>query len=41
MIQTLKWYQKLIAYSALFMVFLWTLFGVFTIWLYLSEYFSG
>jgi len=41
MMQALKWHQKLIAYSALFMVFLWTLFGLFTIWLYLSEYFSG
>ncbi len=37
MMQALTWYQKLLAYSALFMVFLCTLFGLFTIWLYLGE----
>ncbi len=41
MMQALKWYQKLFAYGTLFMVFLWTLFGLFTIWLYLNEYLSG
>jgi hypothetical protein len=30
--------QKIIAYSALLFVFFWTLFGLFTIWLILTEY---
>ena len=30
--------QKIIAYSTLFLIGLWTLFGLFTIWLLLTEY---
>ena len=30
--------QKVVAYSALLFVALWTLFGLFTIWLILTEY---
>ena len=37
MMQSLKWYQKIFAYSTLVLIFFWTLFGLFTIWLYLSE----
>ncbi len=37
MMRALKGYQKLIAYSSLVIVFLCTLFGLFTIWLYLGE----
>jgi hypothetical protein len=29
--------QKVIAYGGLAMIICWTLFGLFTIWLYLSE----
>ena len=35
MMQPLKTHQKVIAYSSLFIVFLWTLFGIFTIAVYL------
>ncbi len=38
MMKPLKPYQKVIAYSSLAMVLLFTLLGLFTIWLYLSEY---
>ena len=34
----LSWWQKLVAYGTLLLVFLWTLFGVFVIWVYMTEY---
>ncbi len=30
--------QKIIAYSTLFLVFCWTLFGLFAMWLIITEY---
>lgn len=33
----LNWWQKLIAYSALLFVLFWTLFGIFVIWVYMTE----
>ena len=38
MMKPLTSWQKVIAYSALFFVFFWTLFGLFTIWMILTEY---
>ena len=38
MMKPLTAIQKAVAYSALFFVFCWTLFGLFTIWLILTEY---
>ncbi len=31
--------QKIFAYSTLVLIFFWTLFGLFTIWLYVTEYY--
>ena len=33
----LNWWQKMIAYSALLFVLFWTLFGIFVIWVYMTE----
>jgi len=38
MIKEMTLLQKLFAYSTLAMIFFWTAFGLFTIWLYLTEY---
>lgn len=38
MMKALTPWQKVIAYSTLLLVFCWTLFGLFTIWLILTEY---
>jgi hypothetical protein len=38
MIRALTPLQKLVAYSTLFLVFCWTLFGLFVMWLILTEY---
>ncbi len=38
MMKPLTLWQKAVAYSALFFVFFWTLFGLFTIWMILTEY---
>jgi len=38
MIKEMTPLQKLVAYSTLGMIFFWTVFGLFTIWLYLTEY---
>ena len=37
MMTPLTLWQKVIAYSALAIVLLWTLFGIFAIWLLLTE----
>lgn len=37
MIQPMNWWQKLIAYSALAIVGLWTLWGLFAIWVLLTD----
>ncbi len=38
MMTPLNWYQKIIAYTTLVIIFFWTAFGLFTIWLLLTEY---
>jgi len=38
MMKPLTGWQKFIAYSSLLFVFFWTLFGLFAIWLILTEY---
>ena len=38
MIKEMTTLQKLIAYSTLGLIFFWTAFGLFTIWLYLTEF---
>lgn len=37
MMKPLKTYQKIIAYSSLAFVLAWTAFGIFTIWVLLSN----
>ena len=37
MMKPLKMYQKIIAYSSLVFVLVWTVFGIFTIWVILSN----
>ncbi len=39
MIKEMSRVQKLFAYSTLAIIFLWTAFGLFTMWLYLTEYY--
>ncbi len=41
MIKQMTTLQKVFAYSTLVIIFFWTLFGLFTIWLYLTEYYLG
>jgi len=38
MIKKMTTVQKIFAYSTLAMIFFWTLFGIFTIYLLLTEY---
>ena len=37
MIKPLTTFQKIIAYSSLAFVFFWTVFGIFTIWVYMTN----
>jgi len=39
MIKQMTPLQKVFAYFTLAVIFFWTIFGVFTIWLYLTEYY--
>ena len=37
MIKPMNWWQKVIAYSSLLFVLAWTVFGVFAIWVMLTD----
>jgi len=39
MIKQMTRWQKVFAYTTLVIIILWFFFGVFTIWLYLTEYY--